>query len=231
MKTRNSIGRHPAPVGVVLTVAVALFPGVLFGQGATRSPLRDFQVWSSFRATHPLRRRRDFFIAAGLRYGNDQGHMTYRRITTGFDFHWQRILTIQPYYQYSMSDSYSGSLDPENRLGIALTLGVPWRHWQVSDRNVGERRFLVNKQAWRYRNRLEFRRPISMVREHLSVFAWDEVYFGSRAGRWYRNRVALGAGRRLIDKVSVDVFYVHQNDGFSPPDDLNGVGMALKTQF
>ena len=231
MKIQNSIGRYLPPVGVVLTAVVALFPGVLFGQGATQYPRNDFQAWSAFRATHPLRRGDDFFIGAGLRYGNDQGHLSYRRITTGFDFRWHGILTIQPYYQYSMNDSLSGALDPENRLGLALTLGVPWRHWQVSDRNLGERRFLVNRQAWRYRNRLEFRRPISMLREQLNVFAWDEVYFGTRAGRWYRDRLALGAGRKLIDKISMDVFYVHQNDGYSHPGDLNGVGMALKTQF
>lgn len=215
----------------MLTVAVALFPGVLFGQAATRYPRSDIQAWSAFRATHSLRREDDFFIGAGLRYGDDQGHLSYRRITTGFDFRWHRILTIQPYYQYSMNDSFSGSLDPENRLALALTLGVPWRHWQVSDRNLGERRLLVNRQAWRYRNRVEFRRPISMAREQLSVFAWDEVYFSSRAGRWYRNRLALGAGRRLDDNVSVDVFCIHQNDGYSHPGDLNGVGMTLKTQF
>lgn len=231
MKTQNSIWRRRPPVGVVLALAVALFPEVLFAQGISGSPRRDFQAWTSFRATHPLHKKIGFFIGAGLRYGNDQGHLSYRRITTGFAFHWRRILTIQPYYQHSISDSFSGPLKPENRLALATVVAVPWKLWRVSDRNLGERRFLAKGRAWRYRNRVEFRRPIAIVREQLSVFAWDEVYYSSRARRWYRNRFALGMGRRLTREISIDVFYVHQNDGYSHPGDLNGVGMSLRTLF
>lgn len=221
--------RHCPSVGVVL--AVALFPGALFGQSANPYPRRDFQTWSSFKAAHPLGKMTDYFFGAGLRYGHDQGHLIYRRITTGFAFRWHSFLTLQPYYQYSVSDSFSGALTPENRLALAATVGVPWERWQLSDRNLGERRFRANGRAWRYRNRVEFRRPVTILRKHLSVFAWDEVYYSSKVRRWYRNRLALGAGRRLSEKISVDVFYVHQNDGYSLPGDLNGVGMTLKTRF
>jgi len=231
VKTQNSIWRCHPLIGIVFALAVALFPEVLFAQGTSRYPHRDFQAWTSFEATHPLSEKTDYFIGAGLRYGNDQGHLSYRRITTGFAFHWHRHFTLQPYYQYSVSDSFSGLLTPENRLALAITVSVPWRRWRLSDRNRGERRFLVNGQAWRYRNRVEFRRPIAIVREQLSVFAWDEVYYSSRVGRWYRNRLALGAGRRLTREISIDLFYVHQNDGYSRPGNLNGVGMSLSTQF
>jgi Protein of unknown function (DUF2490) len=231
VKTQNSIqGRRP-PVAVVLTLAVALFPVVLFAQGASGTPRRDFQAWTSFRATHQLRKKIGFFIGAGLRYGNDQGHLSYRRVTTGFAFHWHRILNVQPYYQYSISDSFSGPLKPENRLALATIVVVPWNLWRLSDRNLGERRFLVNGRTWRYRNRVEFRRPFEINREQLSVFAWDEVYYSSKARRWYRNRFALGMGRRLTGDISIDVFYVHQNDDISHPGDLNGVGMTLRTRF
>jgi len=185
----------------------------------------------SLDGTHPLSKKADFLLGAGVRYGNDQGHLIYRRVTTGFAFHLCRFLTLEPYYQYSVGDSFSGPLTPENRLAFATTVGVPWKRWRVSDRNLGERRFMVSGQEWRYRNRVELRRPIAILRKQLSVFAWDEVYYSSTLRRWYRNRLALGAGRRLTDKISVDIFYVHQNDGYSRPGDLNGVGMTLKTRF
>jgi len=223
--------RHGPSVGVVLAVAVALFPGALFGQGASPYPGHDFQAWMSLDGTHPLSKKADFLLGAGVRYGNDQGHLIYRRVTTGFAFHLRRFLTLEPYYQYSVGDSFSGPLTPENRLAFATTVGVPWKRWRVSDRNLGERRFMVSGQEWRYRNRVELRRPIAILRKQLSVFAWDEVYYSSTLRRWYRNRLALGAGRRLTDKISVDIFYVHQNDGYSRPGDLNGVGMTLKTRF
>ncbi len=212
-------------------MAATIFPGTLFGQSASPYPRRDFQGWLSLDDTHPLSKKADFLLGTGIRYGNDQGHLTYRRVNTGFAFHWRRFLTLEPSYQYSVSDSLSGPLTPENRLAFATTVGVPWRGWQMSDRNLGERRFLPNGREWRYRNRVELRRPIAIIRKQLSVFAWDEVFYSSTARRWYRNRLALGAGRRLTEKISVDIFYVHQNDGYSHPGDLNAVGMTLKTRF
>jgi hypothetical protein len=215
----------------VLAVAIALFPGGLFGQAENPYPRRDFQAWTSINGTHPMSEKTDFLLGAGIRYGNDQGHLTYRRITTGFAFHLHRFVTLQPYYQYSVSDSFSGPLTPENRLALATIIGIPWKRWFVSDRNLGERRFLVNGREWRYRNRVELRRPVTVIRKQLSVFAWDEVYYSSIVSRWYRNRFALGAGRRLSKRVSIDVFYVHQNDGYSHPGDLNGLGLTFRTRF
>ena len=231
MKVQISRWRHSLPVGVVLAVAATIFPGTLFGQGSSPYPRSDFQAWMSLDDTHPLSEKADFLLGAGIRYGNDQGHLTYRRVTTGFAFHLRRFLTLEPYYQYSVGDSFSGPLTPENRLAFAATVGVPWKRWRLSDRNLGERRFMVSGREWRYRNRVELRRPLSVFRKELSVFAWDEVYYSSIVGKWYRNRLALGAGRRLSKRVSIDLFYVHQNDGYSHPGDLNGVGMTLKTRF
>ena len=185
----------------------------------------------SLNGTHRLSDKVDFRLGGGIRYGNDQGHLIYRRVTTGVAFHLHRLLTLEPYYQYSVGDSLSGALTPENRLAVATTLAVPWKRWLLSDRNLGERRFLTNGREWRYRNRVEIRRPVAIFRKRLSVFAWDEVYYSSNIHRWYRNRLALGAGRKLTERISVDIFYVHQNDGYSHPGDLNGVGMSLKTRF
>jgi hypothetical protein len=231
VKIQISRWRRRLPAGAVLALAIVLLPKALFGQAANPYPRRDFQAWASINGTHPLGAKTDFLLGAGIRYGNDQGHLTYRRITTGFAFHWHRFLTLQPYYQYSVSDSFAGPLTPENRLAFATTVGVPWRGWELSDRNLGERRFRPNEREWRYRNRVEFRRPIAIIQKQLSVFVWDEVYYSSKVRRWYRNRFALGAGRRLTERISVDIFYVHQNDGYSHPGDLNGVGMTLKTFF
>jgi Protein of unknown function (DUF2490) len=231
VKVQISRWRHSLPVGVVLAVAATIFPGALFGQATKQYPRSDYQTWMDFSATHQLNEKTDLLIGAGLRYGNDQGHLIYRRITSGFAFHWRKFLTLEPYYQYSVSDSLSGPLTPENRLAFAATVSVPWKRWRIRDRNLGERRFMMDGQEWRYRNRVEFRRPIAIIRKQLSVFAWDEVYYSSQLDRWYRNRFALGAGRRLSRKISVDVFYLHQNDGYSHPGDLNGIGMSFDTRF
>ena len=159
MKVENSRWQHRLPVEVLLAVAVTIIPGMLLGQATDSYPRHDFQAWASIDGTHPLSKKTNFRVGAGIRYGNDQGHLTYRRITAGFAYHWNRFFTVEPYYQYSVSDSFSGPVSPENRLALATTVGAPWKHWHVSNRNLGERRFLKNDREWRYRNRMEFRRP------------------------------------------------------------------------
>jgi len=212
-------------------MGVLLITGAIACQAQVQRPQRDFQAWADLDATYPISRKVDFLLSVGTRYSNDYGHLSYRRITSGFAFHWHRYFTFEPYYQYSRSDSFSGRVNPENRLAFAITVGTPWKQWEISDRNRGERRFRVNGRSWRYRNRVEIRRPLNVERKRLSVFVWDEVYYSSRAGRWYRNRLALGAGQKLGKKISVDLYYVHQNDGYSHPGNLNAVAMTIKTVF
>lgn len=223
--------RHGLPVEAVLALAVMLAPAALLAQNEWVGPRQDFQTWMTLDTTHPLSKKIDFLLNTGLRYSNDQGHLMYHRIATGFAFRWNTYFTFEPYYQYSASDSFSGGLRHEHRLAFATTVNFPVKHWLISNRHLGEQRFREGQRSWRYRNRTEFRRPIALVHRRLTVFAWDEVYYSSRAGRWFRNRFALGAGRSLGRRFSVDVFYVHQNDGYSHPGDLNGLGMTIKTRF
>ena len=59
---------------------------------------------------------------------------------------------------------------------------------------------------------------------------WDEVYYGPKICSLCLNRFAMGAGRRFAEKISVDYFFVYQNDG-DPPGCLSEVAMTLKTRF
>lgn len=231
MKDQGSRWRNRLLVDVVLTVAVMLVPTGVFGQVGQVLPRRDFQAWMSFDGTHPLSKKVDFLLGAGIRYGNLKGHLSYRRVTTGFAFRWHKFFTFEPYYQYAVIDSHLGPLTPEHRLAMQTTVGVPWRRWLISDRNRGERNFKPGLKYWRYRNRLELQRPIVLVHKTLTAFAWDEVYYSSVARRWYRNRFALGVQRRLSRRLAVDIFYVHQNDGYSHPGDLDGLGLTVHSQF
>ncbi|MEJ2008905.1 MAG: DUF2490 domain-containing protein [Acidobacteriota bacterium] len=231
MKIRISGWRHHLPVGVMLALAVASFPKALPGQAVRQFPRQDFEARTDIYTAHPVSKSTNLLLGAGLHFSRDQGNLVYRKISTGLAFHWWKFLILEPYYQYSVRDSADGSLSHENRLAFATTVGAPWKRWYVSDRNLGERRFQDTRRSWRYRNRLEFRRPIRLERRRLSVFVWDEVYYSSIVHKWYRNRAAVGAGRRLSRRVSVEIYYLHQNDGYSRPGDLNGIEMNISTVF
>lgn len=71
----------------------------------------------------------------------------------------------------------------------------------------------------RYRNRVEFRRHIRVKQNQLSAFVWDELCQSWILHELYRNRLALGVGRRLSRRIAVDFLYLLQNDGYSKPGD------------
>ena len=183
-----------------------------------------------FSATHQLDEKTDFLIGAELRYGNDQGHLTYRRITTGFPFHWRKFLTLEPYYQYSVSDSFVRTLDAQNRLAFAATVNS-LETLELRDRNLGERRFMMDGQEWRYRNRVEFRRPLSVYPQGIERFRLGRSLLQFDRGQVVSKPFCTGCRAKTQQEISIDLFYVHQNDGYSHPGDLNGVGMTLKTAF
>jgi Protein of unknown function (DUF2490) len=231
MKRQFLKWRRCLPAEVFIIAAICFLPGAILCQAQEPRPRHDFQAWADLNASHPLNEKTDFLVSGGLRYGDDQGHLIYRRITSGFAFHWHRFFTIEPYYQYSVSDTIFGPQTSENRLALAATLGTSWKRWEVSDRSLGERRFIETVRDWRYRNRVEFRRDIVMARKRLNVFAWDEVFYSSTLNKWYRNRFAVGAGRKVNSRISIDIYYLRQNDGYSLPGDLNALGVTLKTRF
>lgn len=219
------------PVTVVLAIGTLLVPAAMVCQAQGQPPQRDFQSWANLEAAHRINRKVDFLLGAEIRYSNGRGHLTDRRVTSGFAFHWHRFFTFEPYYQYILSDSFSGPVASENRLAFATTVGAPWKRWEISDRNLGERRFQENSRSWRYRNRVEIRHPLNIGWKRMSVFTWDEVFYSSAVRRWYRNRFALGAGKKICRITSVEVYYLRQNDGYTHPGNLNVIGVTLKTEF
>lgn len=231
MKIQSSRQRHRLPLEVMLTVTVALIPKALLCQAGQQLPSQDFEARTDLDAAHPFSKNVDFLLSAGLHFSGDRGHLTYRKFSTGFAFRLSKYLGIEPYYEYSLSDSTFGRFSHDNRLAMAATVGAPWKRWYISDRNLGEQHFQQTRRDWRYRNRLEQRRPITLERKQVSVFVWDEVYYSSAVREWYRNRVAVGAGQRLSRRVSVDIYYMHQHESYSWPSDLNGIEMTINTIF
>ncbi len=216
---------------VILVAVFGLIPGAILCRAQNVRPHHDLQAWADLYASHPLNTKTDFQISTGIRYGDDQGHLIYHRISSGFAFHWHKFITIEPYYLHSVSDTIFGPQTSENRLALAITAATSWKHWEISDRNSGERRFIESARDWRYRNRVELRRPVTGLHKQISVFVWDEVFYSSTPNKWYRNRIALGAGRKLSNRISVDVYYLRQNDGITRPGDLNALGISIKTRF
>lgn len=213
-------------------IVVALsFPAGAAAQGKPQFPQDDTQVWTDAEASHALRENVHLILNGGLRWSDDAGHVLYRRVGGGLAYTWHNYLTLSPYYNFYSTDSTPVNTSRENRIALAVTVGIPLGRWRVSDRNTIERRFLATADTTRYRNRVQIERGIKLAGFPLRVFIWDEVFYDSAAHAWTRNRTAVGAGKEISRYLSIDLYYLRQNDSHTSPGDLNAIGMTLRTHF
>lgn len=212
-----------------------LFPFLLpiqaIAQTPNPAPRIDQEMWADFQVAHPMNVRTDLLIEGGVRGGTNAGHLIYRRLGAGITLKWNKYLSFTPEYNFYSRDTTSLREATESRVSLAATVSVPVGRWAIQDRNLFERRFLTNLTTFRYRNRLMLERPVQIKRHSLKAFIWDEVFYDSQFHTWVRNRLALGAGKKVNRHLSVDLYYLRQNDGYTRPGDLNVLGISLVSKF
>jgi Protein of unknown function (DUF2490) len=221
--------RFAFPALAIFLLAGA-FPPAARAQSRRSFPRNDFQGWVDFEDAHAVRENFRLTFNGGLRWSDDASHLIYRRVGGGFDYIYGKYLTVSPFYNFYSRDTTPVREADENRIAAAVTVKIPLGRWTLSDRNQFENRFQT-QYSFRYRNRLELQHPFRLVHTKLRGFVWDEVFYDSSVRAWSRNRAAIGAGKALTRHLSVDLYYLRQNDSHSPPGDLNVLGMTVRTSF
>ena len=221
-------------VNLLSFCALALFPVSASPQTRQVAPLHDTQAWADLTVSHALSENTDLLLSGGIRWGRDVSHVVYRRLSGGLSFRcggagWLRYVTISPFYSHYAAQPGVGS--PENRTSLAVGVAFPFGRWTVSERNTVERRFRDPKDSTRYRNRLQLERSIDLASASFRAFVSDEVFYDWSASAWARNRFLIGARKPLNNKVSLDLFYIRQNDRHTVPRDLHAFGIALNARF
>ena len=219
------------PSRCFLLFVLAAIPPDAFSQSASVIPREDVQIWTDFHFAHSLRENTDLSVSGGLRMGRDVSHLVYERLGAGLSFKFGKYLTLFPYYSYFATQPAAGLDNRENRLSLDTGLGLPHGRWEFTDQNVFERRFRDPKDSTRYRNRLQIERAVTLAGRPWSLFVWDEVLYDWSFNAWVRNRIAIGGGRRLSSKVSLELYYLRQNGSLILPADMHVVGMTLRTRI
>ena len=120
----------------------------------------------------------------------------------------------------------------ENRLTFPVTLRFAVKKFRLSDRNQFERRFRNSGvNSTRYRNRFLVEYPIGDSKRGLSFLIGDEVFYDWSVDRWVRNRFSVGVTKVLNSNLTLDVYYLRQNDGVSTPGDLHVIGTTWRIKL
>ena len=196
-------------------------------------PQDDFQSWNDVQLTVPMTKMFDFQTRVTMRFGKNATRLNDGRYLIGFVFKPTKSLSITPFYWYINARNSVGQFRVENRLSLAVSYRFQFnKTTALVHRSTFERRLRRPLDTWRYRAALQFEKDIPKeIIPKAKFFIGDEVFYDSGLKRFSRNRFLVGINKTLSKHLSVDIYYMRQNDGFSRPGDLHVVWAAWRIKM
>ncbi len=148
-----------------------------------------------------------------------------RRLALGVTYKPDKSWSIQPFYWNIAARSAAGQFRQEHRLNLRIGYRFPIKGFGLSHRSGFEYRIRQPRKTWRYRPSLTFEKdlpdkPISKSK----IFVTEEIFYDSALKRFSRNRFTVGVSKTLNKNLTLDVFYMRQNDGTTRPGNLHVIG-------
>jgi hypothetical protein len=202
----------------------------------------DNQVWNETQFVFPIAKQKhesgrtselSFFVLGIARFGQNARHFSDERVSFGFNYKYNKYVTLTPSYLYSAAQPAAHKKAFESRFRFAVSLENKWKKFSIDDRNLVEYR-LRNSTAdtIRYRNRFRFLVPVVKGdKEIFSPYVADEVFYDSLTKKISRNEIYLGLVRKLTPNISADMFYMWRMNRIGTPKNLNIIGVNLKIKI
>jgi|SRR6266496_3441605 len=197
-------------------------PDIVFAQAANRIPLSDFESWNDVQITVPMTKKVDFTLQGTLRLGDNVSQTVDQRLGIGFVWKVNKYLSFTPFYFHREARPPNGRHESEDRLTLGATVRFPIHKFTLAERNWFERRERTPQiNAWRYRNRLQIEHPFTINKKPFTWFVSDEVFYDWSLHVWPRNRFSAGVSHPFNKHLTLDLYYMRQNDSHTRPGDLN----------
>jgi hypothetical protein len=190
----------------------------------------DFQYWNDVQLTVPISKKVDFVTQLTMRFGKNISRLNDGRFQFGFAYKPNKTWTIQPFYWFINARDSRGRFRHEDRFNLRIGYKFPIKSFGLSHRSWFEYRKRNTGNSWRYRPSLTFEKELPKQFK-AKFYVTEEVFYDSVLKKFSRNRFTVGINKTLSKKLSLDIFYMRQNDGFSRPGDLNVIGTAWKIKL
>jgi hypothetical protein len=225
---------------VLLLLALGGFPASALAQTS------ESEIWPQVQAFVSLNSETRVFLLSSFRANADDGdwqgsfgiHLDIalkpafrRELRFKQDSFGKRLLFFRGGFRYITS--LSGQPHLEHRWLVELNSRYPLPgKVVVSDRNRGELRF-ISRQTFstRYRNRLQIERESSFGPVLLTPYVNGELFYDTRYDIWNRNRYSAGVRIPAGNTLTVDAYYLRQNDSRSNPPHINAFGLTFNLYF
>ena len=215
----------------LFTITIVLC-AVYFAGGQTVTDDEDFQSWNDVQLTAPLSPQFDFYTKLTMRFGRNVARLNDGRYAVGFVWKPTKSLSITPFYWYINARNARSQFRTENRLNLQASYRFPFKKFGLTHRSIYEYRYRGVGNTWRYRAALTYDHdfPKSLLPK-TKYFFGDEIFYDSATKKFSRNRFSVGITRTINKKLSLDVYYMRQNDGYAHPGDLNAIWTAWKIKL
>lgn len=192
----------------------------------------DIQSWNDVQLTVPINKQFDFYTALTLRFGKNITRLNDGRYALGFIYKPNKSLSFQPFYWFIDARNSRSQFKAEHRLNLRVTYRFPIKSFGLSHRSAFEYRIRQPRKSFRYRPMFTFDKDIpKSIIPKAKFFVADEVFYDSILNKFSRNRFSIGITKTLTKKLSLDIYYMRQNDGYAHPGDLNVIWTSWKIKL
>lgn len=192
----------------------------------------DNQSWNDLQLTVAISKHFDFYTSITERFGKNVSQVNDSRFAVGFVYKPNKSWSFQPFYWNIEMRNARNQFRTEHRLNLRINYRFPFKSFGLSHRSTFEYRLRRPQNSWRYRPSLTFEKdlPKNFIPK-AKFYITEEVFYDSILKKFSRNRFTLGVNKTLTKKLSLDLYYMRQNDGFSRPGDLNVIGTSWKVRL
>jgi len=171
------------------------------------------------------------------------GDPTQAAIGSDLDLYMKPLIRLKEVTAFDLDDSKSRPLvltagyhylasptsPSTNRMELTATFHLPMKPGLLlSDTNRADLDWSNGEFTWRYRNRLEIEKPLTIRSYHPAPYASVEVYYESQYQKVSTTEIYMGCLFPLRKRFELDPYYEHQNNtGKSPNSQLEGIGLIL----
>lgn len=205
--------------------------GVAFAASATAQATddEDLQSWNDVQLTIPVNEKIDVVLQTTLRFGQNITRVSEARIGAGAVFKINKAVSFSPSYTYIEARNTAGIFHYEHRYSFRGTFRFPTKKFGLSHRSIYEYRVRSSGNTWRYRPSLTFEKDLpEKFLKKAKFFITEEPFYVSTTRRFSRNRLSVGVSKVINKHLTLDVYYLRQNDRFAHPGNLNVLGTSWK---
>lgn len=203
-----------------------------FAQTGAATDNDDIQLWNDINIIVAVADKVDLIFPITFRFTKIIGRFNEDRIGAGVIFKPHKRFAITPFYNFIKARNSAGDFRTENRLHLRFVYRFPANHFGLSHRSQFEYRIRSSGNTWRYRPSITFEKALpKSLADGLKVFVTEEPFYDSASGRFSRNRFSFGVNKSVSKNLSLDLYYLRQDDNFSGPGVVHVLGTSWKLQF